>query len=107
MWERLFYSCPTGWGRQRNTVIGGEHYGFKPSQYTIENAIKEAIRYNGGIYVGDNYVTKDHGDYIEVNIDCDNPKGHDSINIYFDAQGKMVKAEPHRTNTVFVKTLHF
>ena len=39
---------------------------FKPSEYSIENAIKEAVRYNGGIYVGDNYVTKDHGDYIEV-----------------------------------------
>ena len=50
--------------------------GFKPSEYSIENAIKEATRYSGGIYVGDNYVTKDHGDYIEINIDSKNTKGH-------------------------------
>jgi hypothetical protein len=48
---------------------------FKPSKYTIENALKEATRYDG-IYVGDNFVTKDHGDYIEVCIDADNAKGH-------------------------------
>ncbi len=33
---------------------------FRPSNYTIKDAIKEAVRYDGGIYVGDNYVTKDH-----------------------------------------------
>ena len=80
---------------------------MKPSKYSIEDAIKEAARYNGGIYVGDNYITKDHGDYIEINIDCNNPKGHDSINLYFDDNGRITKAVPHRTNTVFVKELNF
>lgn len=46
---------------------------FKPSRYDIKNALMEATRYDG-IYVGDNYVTKDHGNYIEVNIDADNAK---------------------------------
>lgn len=69
--------------------------GFKPSRYSIENAIKEATRYNGGIYVGDNYVTKDHGDYIEVNIDAENPKGHISLNIYYDSTGSITKIVPH------------
>ena len=69
---------------------------FKPSEYSIEKAIKEAARYNGGIYVGDNYVTKDHGDYIEVNIDADNPKGHISFNIYYDGDGKITKVVPHK-----------
>lgn len=68
---------------------------FKPSRYTIENAIKEAARYNGGIYVGDNYVTKDHGDYIEICIDADNAKGHISFDLYFDEDGKLIKTVPH------------
>lgn len=69
---------------------------FKPSEYSIENAIKEAARYNGGIYVGDNYVTKDHGGYIEVNIDADNSKGHISFDIYYDENGKITKVVPHK-----------
>lgn len=80
---------------------------MKPSEYSIENAIMESARYNGGIYVGDGYITKDHGDYIEVSIDCDNPKGHDSIDLYFDENGKITRAVPHRTNTVFVKEMRF
>lgn len=68
---------------------------FKPSKYTIENAIMEATRYDGGIYVGDNYVTKDHGDYIEVCIDADNSKGHVSYDLYFDDNGKLIRWEKH------------
>ena len=68
---------------------------FKPSKYTIENAIKEAARYDG-IYVGDNYVTKDHGNYIEVCIDAGNGKGHVSYNLFFDGSGKLVRWEKHR-----------
>lgn len=48
---------------------------FKPSTYEIRNAIMEAARYQGGIYVGDNYVMKDHGDYIEVNVDANQRQG--------------------------------
>lgn len=61
---------------------------LKPSKYTIENAIMEAARYDG-IYVGDNYVIKDHGAYIEVCIDADNSKGHVSYDLYFDDNGKL------------------
>ena len=68
---------------------------FKPSNYQIENAIMEATRYDG-IYVGDNYVTKDHGDYIEVNIDADNDKGHVSYDLYFDDNGNLTHWEKHR-----------
>lgn len=68
---------------------------FKPSSYTIENAIREATRYDG-IYVGDNYVTKDHGDYIEVNIDADNGKGHVSYNLYYDESGHITHWGKHR-----------
>ncbi len=67
---------------------------FKPSSYSIENALREAARYDG-IYVGDNYVTKDHGDYIEVNIDADNSKGHVSYNIYYDASGNITRVTKH------------
>ena len=69
---------------------------FKPSNYSIENALREAARYNGGIYIGDNYVTKDHGDYIEVNVDANNVKGHVSFNIYYDSNGKITRVEPHK-----------
>lgn len=67
---------------------------FKPSSYTIENALREAARYEG-IYVGDNYVTKDHGNYIEVCIDADNRKGHVSFDLYFDDNGKLIRWEKH------------
>jgi hypothetical protein len=68
---------------------------WKPSSYSIEQAIREAARYDG-IYVGDNYVTKDHGDYIEVNIDADNAKGHVSYDLYFDENGHLKRWEKHR-----------
>lgn len=67
---------------------------FKPSDYQIENALKEAARYDG-IYVGDNYVTKDHGDYIEINIDADNDKGHVSYDLYFDDNGNLKRWNKH------------
>jgi len=62
---------------------------FKPSSYTIENALREAARYEG-IYVGDNYVTKDHGNYIEVCIDADNRKHCSDIKEIF-ASAELVK----------------
>lgn len=68
---------------------------FKPSRYQIENALREVARYDG-IYVGDNYVTKDHGDYIEINIDANNPNGHVSYNLYFDENGKLINWKKHR-----------
>ena len=64
---------------------------FRPSRYSIENAISEIARYEGGIYVGDNYVTKDHGDYVEICIDADNVKGHVSFNLFFDDDGNLIK----------------
>ena len=68
---------------------------FRPSDYTIENALKEVARYDG-IYVGNNYIMKDHGDYIEVNIDADNKKEHVSYNLYFDENGKLKKWIKHK-----------
>lgn len=68
---------------------------FKPSGYMIENALKEAVRYDGNIFVGDNYVTKDHGDYIEVCIDAGNPKAHVSYDLYFDDSGNLIKWRKH------------
>ncbi len=69
---------------------------FKPSDYSIKNAVQEAARYNGGIYVGSNYVMKDHGSYVEVNVDANNSKGHVSFNVYYDSDGKITKVIPHR-----------
>ncbi len=68
---------------------------FRPSDYTIKNALLEATRYDG-IFIGDNYVTKDHGDYIQVNIDANNNKGHVSYDLYFDDNGKLIRWEKHR-----------
>lgn len=67
---------------------------FKPSSYTIKNALREVVRYEG-VYVGNNYVTKDHGDYIEICIDADNRKEHVSFNLYFDDSGKLIRWEKH------------
>ncbi len=68
---------------------------FKPSDYTIKNAVREAARYGGGIYVGDSYVMKDHGDYIQVNVDADNSKGHISFDVYYDENGRITRVEQH------------
>ena len=62
---------------------------FRPSNYSILNAVKEAARYES-IYVGDNYVMKDHGDYVEVNIDAENKGLHISYNVYFKENGEIV-----------------
>ena len=71
---------------------------FKPSEYDISRALKEVARYNGGIFVGDNYVTKDHGSHIEINIDAKNGKGHVSYDLYFDDNGNLVDWVPHKSN---------
>ena len=68
---------------------------YKPSTYTIESAIKEATRYDG-IYVGSNYVMKDHGNYIQVNVDADNSKGHISFDVFYDNDGNITRIEKHR-----------
>lgn len=67
---------------------------FKPSHYTIENALREVAKYDG-IYVGDNYVTKDHGSYIEINIETDNGKGHVSYDLYFDESERLIDWRKH------------
>ena len=68
---------------------------FKPSSYSIKNAILESARYDG-VYIGDNLVMKDHGDYIEVNVDSENMKGHISFNVYYDNDGKITRIEKHK-----------
>ena len=70
---------------------------FKPSEYTIKNAILDTMRY-GDVRLGDNYVFKDHGDYVEVSVDANNAKGHISFNVYFDSNGKVTRVEPHNNN---------
>ena len=65
---------------------------FKPSDYSIKNALCE--RYSS-IYVGDNYVMKDHGDYVEVNIDANNEKQHISFDVYYDDEGRITSIKQH------------
>ena len=69
---------------------------FKPSSYDIQNALPEISRYHQGIYAGDNFVMKDHGDYVEINIDADNEKGHVSFDLYFDDAGRLKDWRQHR-----------
>lgn len=52
---------------------------FKPSNYTLENAIMDAPRYGGDIYVGDGYLMRAHAGYVQTNIDADNDRGHISV----------------------------
>ncbi len=72
---------------------------FRPSDYSIQMAVREAASYEG-IYAGDDYVMKDHGDYIEINIQTeptpDRPKGHVSFDLYFDEDGRLVRWVRHR-----------
>lgn len=66
---------------------------FSPSSYTIENALREA-GYKG-IFIGDNYVSKDHGAYIEICIEAENRKGHVSYDLYFDDNGRLLRWVKH------------
>lgn len=68
---------------------------FKPSEYTIKNAIADIIRY-GDVTVGDNYVFKDHGGYIEASVDANNADGHISFDIYYDSNGNITRVERHK-----------
>ena len=61
---------------------------FRPSDYDIKNAIIDTMRY-GDVYLGDNYIMKDHGDYIEVNVDANNQKGHICFDVYFSENGRI------------------
>ena len=70
---------------------------FKPSEYDIEKALQEVYHYEG-IYAGDNFTIKDHGEYVEIHIDADNEKGHVSYRLYFDEDGKLSKWIPHKSN---------
>ena len=67
---------------------------FRPSQYTIENALREVARYDD-VYIGDNYVTKAHGSYIENNIETDNAIGHVSYDLYFNESGELTDWKKH------------
>lgn len=71
----------------------GKNY-FKPSEYDIKNAIWDTMRY-GDVKMGENYVMKDHGDYVEVNIDADNAKGHISFDVYFNEEGRITNIVKH------------
>ena len=68
---------------------------FRPSNYTIKNAIYDLLRYED-VVVGDNYVMKDHGDYVEINIDANTKKGHVSFDLFFDDNGRLIRWEQHR-----------
>ena len=49
-----------------------------------------------GVYAGDTYVMRDHGDYVQVNVDADNAKGHISFDVFYDEEGRITKVEKHR-----------
>ena len=70
---------------------------FKPSEYDIKNAILDVMRY-GDVTMGDNYVFKDHGDYVEVCVDANNSKGHVSFDVYYDSNGRITNVCSHGSN---------
>ena len=71
------------------------------SKYTIDTALREILVNEnshfcaGDISVGDNYITKDHGDYVEINIGASTPKGHVSYDLYFDSNGHLTGHKKH------------
>ena len=67
---------------------------FKPSDYDIKSAILDTMRY-GDVLMGDNFVMKDHGSYVEVNVDANNSRGHISFDVYYDENGRITHIEKH------------
>ena len=67
---------------------------FFRNQERYHRALREVARYDG-VYIGDNYVTKDHGSYIEINIETDNAKGHVSYDLYFNESGELKDWKKH------------
>lgn len=62
---------------------------FRPSQYTIENALREVGKIWWCLHREIIMWPKDHGSYIEINIETDNAKGHVSYDLYFNESGEL------------------
>ncbi len=76
--------------------------------YTITQALRDMLceggHYGAGdIRIEDNYISKDHGNYIEVNVKTS--AGHDSVDVYMEG-GRIVKMIPHDHNTVLTKAYY-
>lgn len=66
---------------------------FAPHSYTLDNQLRDNMRY-GDVRTEDNdTIYKDHGDYVEMIIPADNSKGHCTYNVYPDGHW-----EPHNNN---------
>ena len=79
---------------------------FRPSDYSIQMAVREAARYEG-IYAGDDYVMKDHGDYVQLMVPSSAAKGHDTYDLYSDGNGRLTKVVGHSGNAGFTGTKYF
>ena len=70
------------------TMIGGG--------LVLDGKVRQGSHFSAGdISVSDNYITKDHGDHVEINIGASTPKGHVSYDLYFDSNGHLTGYKPH------------
>lgn len=71
-------------------------------RYDLKCALQDmAYGHISDVYFDDNWVAKDHGAYVEVSVRTKD--GHDSVDVYME-NGRIVRMEPHRHNTVITKS---
>ena len=66
--------------------------------------LQEWIRYDGDISWDDYTVLKNHGDYVQLMFPSSAVKGHDSYDLYFDSDGRLIKVCGHKGNKGFEDT---
>ena len=77
--------------------------------YDVRNAkisILDMLKYDA-IQDADGIIYKDMGRYVEMLVPMNNAKGHDTYDVYFNADGRIEKVCGHSGNAGFTDTKYF
>lgn len=78
---------------------------FNPREYFP--TLQEWIRYGCDITWDDYSIMKNHGDYVQLMFPSSATKGHDTYDLYHDANGRLTKAYGHPGNAGFEGTRYY
>lgn len=83
--------------------------GMIMGNYDVRNAtisILDILKYDA-IQDEDGVIYKDMGKYVQMLVPMKNEKQHDTYEVYFSDDGRIVKVVGHRGNAGFVGTRYF
>lgn len=69
--------------------------------------LQEWIRYDCDITWDDYSVTKNHGDFVQIMFTSSAAKAHDTYDMYFDENGRLIKVVGHKGNAGFEGTKYY